>query len=90
MFFTVEYQLLIYLIGQDIQIVPDCDVSQFFQCFPAQYPAGWIVGGDNDNHFRPLRDFAFQFLHINLIVILLLQGIGNCLGAKVFRHMDVI
>ena len=90
MFFTVKYQLLVYLIGYDIQIVADGDVGQFLQCFPFQYASGGIIGGDNDNHFCPVRDFALQFFHVNLIVIFLLQSIGNCLGAKVFRHMDVI
>ena len=90
MFFTVKYQLLVYLIGYDIQIVTDGDVGQFLQCFPSQHASGGIIGGDNDNHFCPVRDFALQFFHVNLIVIFLLQGIGNCLGAKVFRHMDVI
>ena len=42
--FTVKYQLLVYLIGYDIQIVTDGDVGQFLQCFPFQYASGGIIG----------------------------------------------
>ena len=87
---SVIDQPLIYLVGDDHQIVAQDDVGQPLQGLLRQHAAGGVVGGDDHNGPGLGGDLGLDLLQVQLIAVFLPQFVSDRDGVEHTGHVDVV
>ena len=87
---SVIDQPLIYLVGDDHQVVAQDDVGQPLQGLLRQHAAGGVVGGDDHNGPGLGGDLGLDLLQVQLIAVFLPQFVSDRDGVEHTGHVDVV